>query len=106
MSIFIPQFEYQLRRVTALGRAQRVDIPFSRVAVRGGNKRRLPAHGQTHIAFRQFNIDRNAQRQHGFPLAFGVGAGHTRRLKNSLHRHVVLKHHFAFVHAALNWCGA
>ena len=49
LAILGAQLVDQLGGIAALARAQGVDIPFGRIAVFGGHKRRLTAHGQPHI---------------------------------------------------------
>ena len=82
------------------------EIPFGTIGIIHGNKGRLAAHREAHIAFFQINVNLVTKFLDGIPLLFRVGLGDARRFVNALHRHVEFEFGFAFVHAAGNRRGA
>ena len=102
LAVLVTQFLNQLGGQAALGGAQGFGVPFGAVAVVSGDKCRLAAHGQSHVACHQFFVHGFAQGHHLGPLRIGVGQGNAGGFKNSGHRHVVAERHLALVHAAFN----
>ena len=102
MAVFSAQFLHQRIRVTAFGRAQRGNVPFSSIAVFIGDERRLTAHRQTHITGSQITIHFFAEIENLLPLLIGVWLGDARRFVNPRDPHVVIEFHFALVHAAFD----
>ena len=78
--IALEEFVHDLGGVSALGGPLCIGIPLTSVAIRGGHKGGLAAHGQAHIARDQISIHALAQRHNLRPLRIGVGFGHARRL--------------------------
>ena len=99
-AVLVAQLVRQRGRKAAFGRAQRVGVPLGGVAVVDGDKGRLAAHGQPHIAGHQFAVDLFAQGHDGGPLLFGVGLGDARRFVDARDFHVVAELDFALVDAA------
>ena len=102
LAVFGAQFLHQFGGVSAFGRAQCVNVPLSRIAVGGGHKCWLAAHGQAHVAVCQVLVDQLAQRQDAGPLFVGVGGGDAGRLVNTGHAHVMGKLNLGLVDAAFN----
>jgi len=96
----------QFGGVAALGRAERVGVPFGGVAVAGGHVGGLATLGQAHVVPHQVGVDLLAQRQHRGPLVVGVGLGHARRFVDARDLHVVLELHLGLVHQAFHRRGA
>ena len=101
-AVFHAQAVQQLGGVAALGRAERVGVPFGGIAVAGGHKGGLTTHGQAHVVLLQVDIDLLAQRHHAGPLVVGVGQGHAGRFVDAGHAHVVAELHLALVHGAFH----
>jgi hypothetical protein len=96
----------QLGGVAALGRAQRVGVPFGRVAVARGHEGGLAALREAHVVVLQIGVHLLAQRQDMRPLLLGVGLGDARRLVHARDLHVVAERHLTLVHQALHGRGA
>ena len=105
-AVLLAQATEQLGRVVALGGAERVGVPFGRVAVAGGDIGRLATHGQAHIARDQILVDLFAQRQDLLPLLVAVGPCHARRLVDTRDLHQVLELDLALVERAIDRRGA
>ena len=102
LTVFGAQFVHQVGGQAPLGWAQGVGVPFRRVAVLGGDKCRLAAHGQAHVFGHQLRVDLLAQFQHLCPLFFGVRLGDAGRLVDARDAHLVRKLDFGLVHQAFN----
>jgi hypothetical protein len=102
LPILLAQFVHQFGGQAPFGRAQSVGIPLGTIAVLRGHEGGLATHGQTHIFGHQLGIDLFAQLKHGGPLGVGVRFGHTRRLVDACHPHVVVELDLGFVHQAFN----
>ncbi len=77
--------------IGALGRPQRVDIPFLPLMVGGGDEGRLAAHGQADIALQQGAVHPRAARQNVLPLPLRIGFGDARRLGDAPHLHMKIE---------------
>ena len=78
---------HQVRRVPALGRAHRVDVPLGRLAVGVGDEGRLAAHRQAHVSGDERRVDRAAERDDLAPRLFAVRQGRPRGLVHPLDGH-------------------
>src|SRR5215471_17440193 len=59
----------------ALVRSQRRGVPFFTVGIVDGYKRRLTAHGQSHVAGHKVSVDILAELIDGLPFFFGIRLG-------------------------------
>ena len=78
----------QLVGIVALVGADRVDVPFLIVAVVGGNKGRLTAHGQANIAGLQLCLDGIASHLNVAPFFARIGASNARRFLQPGYLHI------------------
>src|SRR4030095_15694325 len=104
-AIALAQTVIEIGSELALGSSQRRGVPFFAVGIVDGNKRRLPADGQPHVASRKVGIDIVAKLFNGPPLCFGIGLGDPRRFPDARDRHFVGELHLALVDGAGNRSG-
>jgi len=102
VAVFGAQPLHQLGRVAALGRAERIGVPFGAIAIVDRHEGRLAALRQPDVACRQRAVDLRAERAHGVPLRVGIRLGHARRFVHARHHHLVLERDFAFVDQPLD----
>ena len=72
----------------ALGRPDRVGVPFLGLVVVDGDEGRLAAHGQAHVLRFQVLVDLFAERVERQPGVVGEGRGDARLFVEPLHAHV------------------
>jgi len=101
-AVFFAQSAQKLGGKAAFGRAKCVGVPLGRIAVAGGHKSRLSAHGQAYITRMQVSVHSLAQRVDGRPLVVGVRLGDAGRLINARDLHVVAEFHLAIVESSVN----
>ncbi|MCY1214496.1 hypothetical protein D9M72_263100 [compost metagenome] len=106
LAVLGAQLVHELGGVAALGGAERVGVPFGRVAVAGGHVGGLTAHREAHVAGHEARIDRVAEREHLGPLFFGVGLGDARRFVDARDLHLVAEFDLGLVDAAFDGRGA
>ncbi len=100
LAVLVAQLVDKLLGIDALGGAQRLGVPFRRVAVVDGDEGGLAAHRQPHVAGREFAVHLLAELQHVGPLFVVVGLGHARRLVDARDAHLVVELHLALVDTA------
>ncbi len=76
--VFGAQPLHELGRVAALGRAERVGVPFGAVAVVDRHEGRLAALREPHVAGPERAVDLRAERAHRIPLRIVVRLRHAR----------------------------
>ena len=85
-----------------LVRTESSRIPLFAIHVVDRHESRFSAHGQPHIAGRQFIVDLVAKRIQALPLFFRVGFGHARIFMDARNTHLMNKLHFTFADETRN----